>query len=120
MYNKPMLNRAKFFLFGLVYAIVNLGVRAMADEPFYRIENPIKAGSFADVVKGFADLMVKIGIPLATVFLIWSGFLFVSARGNDEQLKKAKSTFYWTIVGTALLVGAYAIASAIVDFAKKL
>ena len=36
------------------------------------------------------------------------------------QLKKAKGTFYWTVVGTAILVGAYAIASAIVNFAEKL
>lgn len=114
-----MLNRARIFLFGIIYAIVNLGVRAKADS-FYELKNPINADSFSDVVKGFAELMVKIGIPLATVFLVWSGFLFVSARGNDEQLKKAKSTFFWTVVGTALLVGAYAIASAIVDFAQKL
>ena len=108
----------KTLVFLLIYAIMNPGIRARA--AVFELKNPINADSFAQVVQGFADLMVQIGIPLATVFLVWSGFLFVSARGNEDQLKKAKETFKLTIVGTALLVGAYAIATAIVNFAQIL
>jgi len=54
------------------------------------------------------------------VMIIWSGFLFVTARGSDEQLKKAKSTFQWTIIGAVVLLGSSAIAKAIVNFVKGL
>ena len=83
--------------------------------------NPLgSTSSFTQVVQKFADLVAKIGLPIATVFLIYAGLLFVTARGNDEQLKKAKATFYWTILGTAILVGASAFATAVIDFAGKL
>lgn len=113
------INKIKIFLFSLTYAIMNLGKVVFADEPGL-IKNPLKYDTFGGLIKGFSDLVTKIGIPIATVFIIWSGLLFVTARGNEDQLKKAKSTFYWTILGTAILVGAYALASAIVDFAGKL
>jgi len=84
------------------------------------ITNPISSNSFADVVKKFAQILVTVGIPLAAIFIVWSGFLFLTARGNDQQLTKAKSTLWWTLVGTAIVVGAYAIASAVVEFAQTL
>ena len=113
------MRRIKPFIYSAVYAILSIGSKVLADNQ-YEVPNPINAGSFAQVVQGFAALLTKIGIPIATVFIIYAGLLFVTARGNDEQLKKAKETFKWTIIGTALLVGAYAIAAAIVDFAQKL
>lgn len=92
---------------------------AYAEEGF-RIYNPIQAGTFEEVVLKIAQLLVKIGIPLASIFIVWAGFLFVTARGDPKQLETAKTTFYWTIIGAALVVGAYAIATAIVNFAKQL
>mgnify|MGYP001566800789 FL=1 len=112
-------NKFKPFVFGTIYAILGLGRVVFAENPG-SIVNPLKYDSFAGLVQAFADLLTKIGIPIASIFIIYSGFLFVSARGNPEQLKTAKSTLWWTLVGTAILVGAYAISSAIVNFAQKL
>lgn len=114
-----MRKKLNVFIYGFIYAILSLGRVAFAEEPG-QIINPLKYDSFAGLVKAFADLLTKIGIPIASIFIIYSGFLFVSARGNPEQLKTAKATLWWTLVGTAILVGAYAISSAIVNFAQKL
>lgn len=84
------------------------------------IENPIKSNSFTELLQKIAKLVASVGIPLATIFIVYAGFLFVSARGNEEQIKTAKTTFFWAIIGTALIVGAYAIATAIDNFAKGL
>lgn len=88
--------------------------------PAYAFENPIKFNTFSQVVLAIADILIKIGVPLAAIFLIYGGFLFVSARGNEQQLKTAKDIFWYTIIGTALIVGAYAIASAVVNFAENI
>lgn len=85
-----------------------------------KIDNPISSNSFADVVLKFAQLLISIGIPLATIFIIWTGFKFVSARGDPNGIKEAKTMLWWTLVGTAIIVGAYAIATAVVNFAKQL
>lgn len=110
----------KFFIFSIIYAILGLGGEVFAAEGVSQLKNPINAGSFDQVVRAFAQLLIKIGLPIAAIFIVWSGFLFVSARGDEKKLETAKSTFYWTVIGTALIVGAYAIATAIVNFAKQL
>lgn len=84
------------------------------------IRNPIDADTFLDLVVAIAKAITAIGIPLVAIFLVWSGFLFVTARGNEEQLKRAKTTFFWTLVGGAVLIGAWALAVAIVNFARRL
>lgn len=109
--------KTKLFAFLFISGIIGIGNRVSAA---YVITNPIKAESFGEVVKGFAQLAAQIGLPIAALFLVWSGFLFVSARGDTKKLETAKSTFYWTVIGTALIVGAYAIATAVVNFAQKL
>lgn len=85
----------------------------------FAVPNPINCDTFSCVVQAITAILVNIAIPLAAIFLIYAGFLFVSARGNEQQLKSAKDVFWYTIVGTAIVVGAYAIASAVVYFAKN-
>jgi len=45
--------------------------------------------------------------------LVYVGYLFVTARGNDTKLTTAKSALLWTVVGALILLGAEAIALAI-------
>jgi hypothetical protein len=87
-----------------------------------QITSPLKPGldSFEGVAKGIADILTALGIPLAVIFFVWAGFLFVTARGNPQQITKAKSAFWWTVVGTVVLIGAIAIATAVANFAKAL
>lgn len=84
------------------------------------ITNPIDADTFLELVEAVAKAVTAIGIPLVAIFLVWSGFLFVTAQGSEEQLKRAKTTFFWSLVGGAVVIGAYALAIAIVNFAKNL
>ena len=72
--------------------------------------NPLAACSFNALITSLANIAFAIGFPIAIMFILWSGFLFVSARGNEEQIKTAKKTFTWAIIGTAILLGAKVIA----------
>jgi hypothetical protein len=47
-----------------------------------------------------------VGLIVAAVFIIYSGFLFVSARGSEDGIKRAKNAFFYTVLGTAILLGA--------------
>lgn len=77
------------------------------------LENPTNVPTLYDFIKEVLTIVVKIGIPVATVFIIWSGFLFLTAQGDEAQLKKAKTSFVWACVGTAVLLGAWLLATAI-------
>ncbi len=82
------------------------------------LTNPLNSCSFAELVTTIANLAMKIGIPIAAIFIIYAGLQFVTARGNEEKLKSAKTNFYWAMIGTAILLGANVIATAISETIK--
>lgn len=98
--------------------MLNLIKSASADILTY--PNPIVANDFATLVGSIAEAVIEIGIPLAVLAIIFAGFRFViaSARGDEAGIRSAKTILWWTIVGTAVVVGAAAIAYAVVNFAK--
>ncbi|MBU1178828.1 pilin [Patescibacteria group bacterium] len=113
----------KNLLCPIIISVIILGVSqpVLAQFPGESgLQNPLKADSFGKLIQDISGIVIKIGSALAVVFIIWSGFLFVTARGNEEQLKKAKMTFTWTIIGAVVLLGAAVIAEAVVNFAKGL
>ncbi|MBU1160021.1 MAG: TrbC/VirB2 family protein [Patescibacteria group bacterium] len=77
------------------------------------IENPLDKDTFYGLILEIAQIVMEIGLAVAVIFIIYAGFLFVSARGSEEQLKKAKKTFMWAVIGTAILLGAVVITEAI-------
>lgn len=54
-----------------------------------------------------------IGIPVATLFIVWAGFLFVVARGKPEALTKAKANALYVAIGVAVFLGAWFLAQII-------
>jgi len=75
--------------------------------------NPIRYTTFMDFVQAILQVVLKIGIPVAAMFIIYSGFLFVKAQGNPEELKKAKRAFTYAVIGTAILLGSWLLAKGI-------
>jgi hypothetical protein len=80
-----------------------------------KIQNPLGGGM--DTVPKFIEAVINIvlivGIPLLVLAIIYAGFLFVKAQGNSGELEIAKRTLLYTVIGGALLLGAFVIASAI-------
>ncbi len=111
------MHKLKSIFYRTFFTATALANTAKADDVF---KNPITAGTFAQLVEELATAVRDIAIPIVVVFLIYAGFLFVSARGNETQLKKAKETFYWTIIGAVVVIGAYALAQAAMQFAQSL
>ena len=79
------------------------------------IENPLGSNikDLPTFIEAILNIVLVIGVPIVTLAIIYSGFLFVKARGNEEELTKAKKTFIATLIGAALLLGAFVIANAI-------
>lgn len=77
------------------------------------IQNPVTYSTFSGFMEAILDIVVKIGAPIAIVMVIYSGMLFVLAKGNEEKLTEAKRALLWSLVGTVVLLGAAIIANAI-------
>ena len=79
-----------------------------------QICNPIpNVTSIPGLIQLILTGAITIGIPIVALAVIYSGFLFVAARGNSEKLTKAKDSLLYTIIGAAILLGAWAIAQLI-------
>ena len=75
-----------------------------------KICNPITTTTIDGFVLKILEGVIKIGMPIVALAIIYSGFLFVSARGNSEKLTKAKDSLLYTVIGAAILLGSWAIA----------
>lgn len=109
-------NMKKFIYWVIINIVLTKSVLAVQGET--GLTNPLKSQTIAELVENIAKLAAQIGIPVAAIFIIYSGLLFVTARGNEEQLTKARKNFMWAMIGTAILLGAWVIAKAISETIK--
>ena len=85
-----------------------------------RIGNPISSNTFADFASKILDIVIQIGFIVVVFFIVYSGFLFVSARGSEEKITTAKTAFLWTIIGAAILLGAKVLETAVQNTINQL
>lgn len=91
---------ANLFIFNSTYAQVSF-------------PNPIKSTDLRQLVKDILDVVVEFGAIVVVFFVVYAGFLFVKAQGDPAGLKKAKETFFWTIVGGMIVLGAHVLSRVI-------
>lgn len=84
--------------------------------------NPLvdEASTLAGFIKLILEMVFNVGVLILGMMLVYSGYLFITARGNEQQLSRAKKNFVWVLMGGALLLGAWALSIAIGELVKTL
>lgn len=79
------------------------------------LQNPLNSNfsSIPQFIAGALKVLVVVALPIITLFIVISGFMFVMARGNASTLEKAKKNFVYVIIGALLILGAWVIATLI-------
>jgi hypothetical protein len=77
----------------------------------YTLVDPLGNKNFCDLAKSLLNVVMAIGLPVAVFFLVWSGFRFILARGKTGELETARKNFYYVIIGIAVFLGAWTLAS---------
>lgn len=87
-----------------------------------KLENPLgsKANSLTGLFIKLVNIVVNISYAVVAFFLILSGFKFVVAQGKPQEIESAKRTFWYTIVGGLIIVGAQTIARILEELVKNL
>ena len=106
-------NFKNFYYSTLLFLVMTIPLKVLAANTKTKITNPINAKSIDDLIKMILKIVIAIGTPVAVLFLIYSGFKFVMARGKPTELEDARKTFRWTLVGIAILLGASVLAAVI-------
>lgn len=60
-------------------------------------------------------LLSALGI-IFVVLTIYAGFLYLTARGDESHVEKAKGTLQTGVIGMAIILSAYAITSFVVNY----
>lgn len=79
----------------------------------YVLCDPLGVKNFCDLVRSLLNIVMAIGLPVAVFFFVWSGFRFILARGSSTKLEDAKRNFYYVIIGIAVFLGAWTLATII-------
>jgi len=86
----------------------------------FTIDNPIKANNLQELIERLMRLVYLVGVPILVCFLLWAGFKFIEARGNDSKLKIAKQNLLNVVIGAVLFLGAYTIAKVVIATLKDI
>lgn len=120
MMNYIKKNLNKIVLIILVFILPIISFAEVCDPSSGKICNPIKSNTLIDLIQKILEGAIKIGLPIIVLAIIYSGFLFVQARGNSEKLSEAKRTLLYTLIGAAILLGSWGIAQLISETVKAL
>ncbi|MCM2339259.1 MAG: pilin [Burkholderiales bacterium] len=85
-----------------------------------KLVNPIESKTLTQLIEKVLVGIVKLGMPIIVLAIIYSGFLFVAAQGNSEKLDEAKRSLIYTLIGAAILLGSWGLAQLITDTVKAL
>lgn len=86
------------------------------------LPNPLgdKISDIPSLLYKVINFVVGLSYAVVAFFLILSGFKFVAARGNPDKLDDAKHTFYYTIIGALIVIGANTVVKIFEGLIKSL
>lgn len=84
------------------------------------IKNPLKVDSIQGLIREVVKFAVNLLAIAGALYIMWSGFLLVKAQGNPKELETAKKSFFNAIIGMAIILGAWAIATVISNTINKI
>lgn len=92
-----------------------LAAFSTASIAYAAFDNPLgpQASDIPSFISTALKALVVIALPIITLFIVISGFMFVAARGNEGKLAKAKENFVYVIIGACLILGAWVLATLI-------
>ena len=118
-----MTTSSKFILWktflrsGAAFAMLILVRFALAASDSGEIRNPIAAKSFPCLIKTISLAAVQVAVPIAVITIIIVGlrFVFAGLSGNSSKVAEARKLLLNVVIGTAIIVGSFVIASAAVQ-----
>lgn len=99
----------------IILSAVVLGAAVL---PFYfalavQFDNPLKVGTFEQLLDAVINFIFWVGIVLAPLMLIVGGFMYITSAGSPTGVTRAKNTIIWTLVGLTFLIAAKGLVNVI-------
>jgi hypothetical protein len=81
----------------------------------WQIDQGLCTPGLRDMAKKIMNWFLLFLGLIATGFLIYGGFLYVTSAGNDDNVKKAKNIIIYAAVGILVIILAAVVVNALLD-----
>ena len=82
--------------------------------------NPLKAKNITEFLMNVVEVLLVFAIPVVVFFIIYAGYKFVIAQGNQAQITEARNALTWAVVGGVIILGANLIITVIENTVKAI
>ena len=101
------------FLLLFVFSFVSAGVAYAQDDDMLGVNYASYVGTGQADVRTSVAAIINAALGFLGIgalgLLIYSGFTWTTSMGNQDKVDKAKKTIYYTMIGLAIILSAYAI-----------
>ena len=70
----------------------------------------------ADIIRNGISLLIIIAFVVDLLWIIFAGFRFIFAGGDEKSISGAWSQIYWGLIGMTVILGSFAIIKLIETF----
>lgn len=71
-----------------------------------KLTNPLKSESIPEFLIKIIEVLLVFALPFIVLYIMYAGFLLVTAQGNASEIETARSALLWAIVGGVIVLGA--------------
>ena len=92
-----------------------MGEDGVASKPYLEggVTSQLPGASLSEIVSGTMDWLLAIVGFIAIIGFVISGIMYLTAAGNDSQIKTAKEAMKWSIVGVIVALVGYVVILAV-------
>lgn len=125
------MKRSQYFFFSLVlstvlffgiqdvFAQINTDLNFSQSAAFLNQANEGRTGLSNTDIRSQAATIITLAFQMVGVaffiLMVYGGFMWMTDRGNEEQVKKARDTVIAATIGLFVVLGAYALTTFVVD-----
>jgi hypothetical protein len=77
------------------------------------LTNPLNSTTIVEFLTKIIEVLLIFALPIIVFFIIFAGFKFVTAQGNESKVTEAKNALTWAIIGGVIILGAKLIITVI-------
>lgn len=113
------MKKIKTILVSLLLTLSTINVALAATAPLSNLENLGKESGFSDTQSTDVAMAENIGLGIKLFFnilgiifvilMIYAGYKWMMAQGDEGEIKKAKNILNRAIIGLIIIVGSFAI-----------
>lgn len=77
--------------------------------------NPLGTTDPRKIIGNLIQAILSIIGSIALLMFIYGGVIWITSMGNDKLVQKGKQILVWTVVGLAVIAGAYTLTNAVIS-----